>query len=145
MTRSRKRFVLVEKITTKKPSKYATSEVFNHLTSSILHNNELFVKNRFSIELERSDGLKIDESRIKGFKIITSNGHKVLMVKTYLHIKEWITDYEKVIIAKIAFLDNIGNEINNLDLDICFDGYFIECDYSLDDVVTPEFSYTILD
>lgn len=145
MRRGRRRVVLIEKFLLDKPDKYTATDVFKPLMAPVFYNNDLFVQNRFSVELERSDGLKIDESRICGFKIETSNEKKILKVKTYLHIKEWITDYEKVVIAKISLFDNMGNEINNFDFDVYFDGYSIECEYSSSGLLTPGFSYVILE
>jgi len=143
MNIGRKRIVLVEKFI---PSKSYQNhpEAFRPLITPLFSNEELFVKNRFIVELERSDSVKIEGSRICGFKIENSGENKVLKVKTYLHIQEWLEDYEKVVIAKITILDTMGNEINNFDLDVVFDGYSMEFDYNSDGPMTPQFSYIIV-
>ena len=141
----RRRTVIVEKFLLDKSKKHEIPETFKPLITPLLSTIELFIKNKFSVELERSDGIKVEESRICGFKIETSNGKKMLKVKTFLHIKEWVTDYEKVVIARISLFDAMGNEINNFDLDVRFDGYSMECDYGSDGFVTPRFTYIILE
>jgi hypothetical protein len=144
MTIGRRRIVLVEKFLPKNFKKHEPSEAFKPLITPIFSNNDLFVDNRFIVELEQSNGTKIEESRIRGFKIHNSNGEKVLKIKTFLHIKEWVTDYEKIVIARITLLDNTGNEVQVIDLDICYDGYSLECDYTSSAFMIPVFSYIIL-
>lgn len=144
MNIGRRRIVLIEKLLPVRARHHDIPEAFKPLITPIFSNTDLFVKNRFAVELERSDGIKIEESRICGFKLDSHSDSKILKIKTFLHVQEWLNDYEKVIIARISLLDAIGNEINSLDLDIIFDGYTIECDYGTEGFMTPHFSYKIV-
>ena len=141
----RKRIVLVEKSIPIQPYQHEISEAFRPFITPVVQSSELFAKNNFTIELERSDGLKIEDNRICGFKLESKGEKKLFNIKTFLHIKDWIEDYKKVVIARVVLYDSIGNEVNSLDLDLHFDGYSMECDYGSEGFVTPYFSYLIVD
>lgn len=143
-TIGRRRIVLIEKTLPTKYHKHTIPEIFQPLITPIFQGAELFTKNNFNVELEMSDGSIIDEFRIRGFKIDSNGTKKILKIKTLLHIKEWLDDYSKIVIARIVLFDSIGNNINTLDLDIQFDGYSFECDYGADGHMIPCFTYTIV-
>lgn len=143
MSIGRRRIVLIEKFFQLKPTQRELTEVFTPLITPIF-DTELFIKNRFFVELETSDGVIIDENRVRGFKMESQGKHKILKIKTFLHLQEWLSDYEKVVVARIHLLDSIGNTAKNLDLDVIFDGHSIECDYGDNGHMTPCFSYVVV-
>jgi len=75
--------------------------IFSYDTSFIL-------QDRFCLKMETKDFV-VNPERIKGFKIETIEKRKVIKVKTYLKINEWIKDFEKIEIIKIYFFDSYGN------------------------------------
>ena len=141
----RKRRVLIEKLLPNKIHKRETTGEFIPLVTPINQNANIFIKNSFVVELEMTNGLIVDEYRVQGFKIENIEGKKTLKIKTILHIKEWVEDYSKVVIAKISINDVIGNEVNSFDFDVSFLGYSVECDYKGDGFMTPYFLYEILE
>jgi hypothetical protein len=139
MNIGRRRIVLVEKVSKRKV--FDISESSRQLTSV---QTDTFRKNRFFMELERNDGVVINPYRICGFKIERNVNSSVLKVKTTIDVKGWVLEYEKVVVARIFLYDANGNDLNNMDLDVSFRGYSIECDYSSEEVVKPVFSYAII-
>lgn len=139
MNIGRRRVVLIEKISNRK-----TVGIIEHDSNFQLPHIDVFRKNRFFIELERNDGTVINPYRICGFKMEKDNDSKILKVKTTMEINEWISEYEKVVVARIFLYDVNGNDINSMDLDISFRGYSIECDYNSEEAMRPVFSYAII-
>lgn len=111
--------------------------IFSYDTSFIL-------QDRFCLKMETKDFI-VNPERIKGFKIETIEKRKVIKVKTYLKINEWIKDFEKIEIIKIYFFDSYGNLLKNgFDYDVDYLDFTLECDYKFRDYLVPIFSYEIL-
>ena len=106
--------------------------------------NFLF-QDRFSLCLE-SETFKIGPDKIKGFRIESIPGKRIIKVKTIMHIESWIKDFEQAEIIKIYFFDNEGNKIrNSFDYDVDFKCFYLECDYKFRDYMTPVFEYEIIE
>ena len=102
------------------------------------------LQDRFCVKLE-TDDFVVNPERIKGFKIETIQNEKIIKVKTYLQVHEWINDFEKIHIIKIYFFDSKGNILKNcFDYDVDYMDFNLECDYKFRDYLVPTFSYKIL-
>ncbi len=111
----------------------------------LLNFDSCFVlQDRFCVKLE-TDDFVVNPERIKGFKIETIQNEKIIKVKTYLQVHEWINDFEKIHIIKIYFFDSNGNILKNcFDYDVDYMDFNLECDYKFRDYLVPTFSYKIL-
>jgi hypothetical protein len=138
MNIGRRRSVLIEKIINRKTRDVQSTDRFFQSISDV------FRKDRFFVEMERNDGSVLNPYRICGFKIDDNKDSKILKVKTTLEINEWIADYEKVVIVRIFLYDSSGNDLINMDFDVIFRGYSMECDYHSDEAMKPIFSYAII-
>lgn len=139
MNIGRKRLVLIEKVVRCKNYDMPLSN-----QGVLFPITDLFRRNMFHLEMEKNDGTVLDPRRICGFKIESEKNLKVLKIKTTLEINDWISDYEKVVIARIFLYDANGNDANSMDLDVLFKGYSIECDYHSDEAMKPIFSYDVI-
>jgi len=107
--------------------------------------NNFYYQNRFVVKMETEDFI-IKSDRIKGFRIENSGISKVLKIKTFLHVDEWVEDFQHVDIIKIYFFDMRGNLMkNSFDYDVDYKGFSLGCDYKFFDYLTPIFEYNILD
>jgi len=139
----RKRSVFIEKITL--VPKMPTGSMLSHFGLPLFFNMEYLRKNRFFVEMQ-IDNKILSSDNIQGFKIYHfDEGEKTIKINTALHIKDWITDYNKVNIIKIYLLDGFGKEVRGFDFDVVFKGYTFDCDYKEDTLATPVFSYKILE
>ncbi len=147
VNRSRKKQILLEIMSEKEflgkniflPSNFNTdSSAINHYDSNYM------LQDRFSVKME-TETFVVNPERIKGFKIEKSSDKRIIKIKSYLQVHEWIKDFEKVHIIKIFFFDSRGNILkNSFDYDVDFFGFNLECDYSYRDYLTPVFIYEIL-
>jgi hypothetical protein len=101
-------------------------------------------QDRFSLSLQ-SEKFKIGPDRIKGFRIESVSGKRIIKVKTIMHIESWIKEFEQIEIVKIYFFDNNGNKmVNFFDYDVDFKCFYLDCDYKFRDYLTPIFEYEII-
>lgn len=106
--------------------------------------NTFILQDRFCVKMETRDFV-LNPERIKGFRIETIQNEKLIKIKTYLKIDEWIKDFEKIEVIKIYFFDSKGNMLKNcFDYDVDYIGFSLECDYKFRDYLVPVFSYKIL-
>lgn len=108
-------------------------------------NEEFIFQDKFSVLLKYDD-VTIEPTRIKGFRIENLNGHNFIKVKTYFHVSDWINEFKKIQIIKIFFF-NAMNEVisNNLDYDVIFKSFYLDCDYQFRDYMTPVYEYEIFE
>lgn len=117
----------------------------------ILHNNiikhsfEPLQSHNFIVELEMKNGQNIDDYRIMSFKIDNFADHKTLKICSILDVDKWIHEFTNVIIAKIFFMNNIGQTVGMFDFDVSFSGYSMEGDYNDIELLKPTFSYKIIE
>lgn len=147
VTRSRKKELILEFMNEKDfiQQDIFLPDTFTEDKKFLLNFDSSFVlQDRFCVKLE-TDDFVVNPERIKGFKIQTILDEKIIKVKTYLQVHEWITDFEKIHIIKIYFFDSKGNLLKNcLDYDVDYMDFNLECDYKFRDYLVPTFSYKIL-
>ena len=103
------------------------------------------LQDRFSLEL-KSAKKTLDHGRIKGFRIDSDGEHQTIKVKTFLHIEDWLKDFRDIEIIRIYFFDYNGNVTNHsFDYDVDFKRFYLNCDYKLQDYLTPIYEYLIFD
>ena len=102
------------------------------------------LQDRFCDKME-TDDFVVNPERIKGFKIETIENKKIIKIKTYLQVHEWLTDFQNIHIIKVYFFDGNGNILKNcIDYDVDYLDFSLECDYKFRDYLVPIFSYEIL-
>ncbi len=148
ISRDRKKELLLEIISeTNNFQQDAFLPIGNHEKNRIITNldpNFIF-QDRFSMQLESQESFIIGPEKIKGFRIENIDDKRILKVKTILHIDEWINDFKKIEIIKIYFFDMNGNVLNNsFDYDVSFKCFYLDCDYTFRDYLTPIYEYEIL-
>jgi hypothetical protein len=127
----------------------------NHgrFTTKIFSNVETFQpfeplrSNRFIVDLEiDSNSLykKIPNSRIGGFKFVSSKSGENIEIESMLSIDEWIDEFLKANICKLYIVDAIGKIIKMFDYDIVNIGYQYELNYENSEVIKPKFLYKII-
>jgi len=147
ITRSRKKELLLEIMSDKD---FIQQDIF--IPDSFVEEKKLLVnfdkkfiwQDRFCVKME-TDDFVVNPERIKGFKIETIESKKIIKIKTYLQVNEWINDFQNIHIIKIYFFDSNGNLLKNcLDYDVDYMDFSLECDYKFRDYLVPVFSYEIL-
>ncbi len=102
-------------------------------------------QDRFCVKME-TDDFVVNPERIKGFKIDSFEKNKILKIKTYIQLNEWLNDFKNIDLIKIYFFDSNGNLLkNSFDYDVDYMDFTLECDYKFRDYLVPIFSYKILD
>ena len=98
-TRSRRRELLLEFMNDRD---FLQQDIFLPDTFSeekkiiLKHDSNFILQDRFCVKMETQDFI-VNPERIKGFKIETAPDFKKLIrIKTYLQIHEWIKDFENV-------------------------------------------------
>lgn len=108
-------------------------------------NDDFVFQDKFCLVLE-AENILIEPGRIKGFRIENVNGHNLIKVKTFLHISDWIRDFEKIEIIKVYFFDAMNQTIkSSFDYDVAFKAFYLDCDYSFRDYLTPVYEYEIFE
>lgn len=114
-------------------------QIISNLDSSFIF------QDKFCLHLQ-SEHKQISSEKIKGFRIDNDGERKIIKVKTFLHIEDWIKDFEQIDIIRIYFFDFHGNVTNNsFDYDVDFKRFYLDCDYKFQDYMTPIYEYEILD
>ncbi len=147
-TRSRKKDLILEFMNDRdfiQPDIFLPNS-FNEEKRLLLNfDNTFILQDRFCVKMETKDFF-LNPERIKGFRIETVQNEKLIRIKTYLKIDEWIKDFETIEVIKIYFFDSKGNILKNcFDYDVDYIGFNLECDYKFRDYLVPVFSYKILD
>lgn len=138
----RKRTVFIEK--TSYIQKISKDGMLNRFGLPLFFNMDFFRKNRFIVELQIDDEI-ISNDNIQGFSIShISDKEKTIKINTAIHIKNWITDYQKVNIIKVYLLNGMGETHREFDFDVVYRGYIFDCDYQDDSPITPHFLYKII-
>jgi len=118
---------------------YTKTQIISHLDPNFFH------QDRFCLEL-KSEEKTFGFNKIKGFRIDNDGQSQVIKIKTFLHIEDWLKDFEKIEIIKIYFFDSNGNLMrNSFDYDVDFKRFYLDCDYKLQDYLTPIYEYVIFD
>lgn len=146
ITRSRKKELLLEILYNKEYQQdIFLPESFKEEKKILLNfEKDFLLQDRFCVRME-TENFFINPERIKGFKIENLENKKIIKIKTYLHIDDWIKDFEHIQIIKIHFFDSNGNILKNcFDYDVDFMGFSLECDYKFRDYLVPIFTYQIL-
>lgn len=147
ITRSRKKELLLEIMSDKD---FIQQDIF--IPDSFIEEKKFLVnfdkkfilQDRFCVKME-TDDFVVNPERIKGFKIENIENKKIIKIKTYLQVNEWINDFKNIHIIKIYFFDFNGNLLKNcLDYDVDYIDFSLECDYKFRDYLVPVFSYEIL-
>ena len=147
ISRSRKKELLLEFMSDKE---FIQQDIF--IPDAFIEDKKLllnfdtnyFLQDRFCVKME-TDDFVVNPERIKGFKIENFENKKIIKIKTYLKITEWLKDFENVHIIKVYFFDSNGNILKNcIDFDVDYSGFSLECDYKFRDYLVPIFSYDIL-
>lgn len=147
ITRSRKKELLLEIMSDKDfiqqdifiPDSFVEEKKF-----LVNFDKKFILQDRFCVKME-TDDFVVNPERIKGFKIENIENKKVIKIKTYLQVNEWINDFKNIHIIKIYFFDFNGNLLKNcLDYDVDYMDFSLECDYKFRDYLVPVFSYEIL-
>lgn len=148
MSRTRRKEMLLEFISDKN---FLKQDIFvpNSFNSEKNFQNNLddnfIFQDKFCVKMETKNFV-VNPDRIKGFKIEKDIIGKIIKIKTYLQINEWLNDFKKIEIIKIYFFDNNGNILKNcFDYDVEYVDFKLECDYKFRDYLTPIFIYQILD
>ncbi len=122
------------------PTTDFNKQIINSLDPNFVYND------RFSILMETAD-IIIGPEKIKGFRIENIYGGKhLLKIKTRLHINDDMELYRKIENIKINFFDNKGNILkSNFEYPVDYKGFYLMCDYSFRDYLTPIYEYEILE
>ena len=142
MRRGRKRAVLSEVM--KKEQQCLLSSMGRQQMLPIFYQQEYLRKNRFIVTMH-SDTHSFRPERIQGFNIHKDDQKHLIVIKTTLLVSEWIDDLREITIIQVQFVDVLGNELRFIDLDVSFAGYSVGCDYAVDELLVPVFTYNILD
>lgn len=147
ITRSRKKELLLEFMSDKDfiQQDIFIPDAFVEEKNLILNFDKKFIwQDRFCVKME-TDDFVVNPERIKGFKIETVEHKKIIKIKTYIQVSEWLKDFQGIHVIKIYFFDSNGNLLKNcLDYDVDYVDFSLECDYKFRDYLVPIFSYEIL-
>lgn len=147
ITRSRKKELLLEFMSDKD---FIQQDIF--IPDSFVEEKKLLInfdkkfiwQDRFCVKME-TDDFVVNPERIKGFKIETIENKKIIKIKTYIQVSEWLKDFQNIHIIKIYFFDSNGNLLKHcIDYDVDYMDFSLECDYKFRDYLVPIFSYEIL-